>query len=124
MIVDPFTIYMINRLAEAKEILPDIACSVGIAFFLLLLLHFIESIALEDISLISKPKLKISILATIAISLYLVSWLIPTKEEMYTLFILSKVTPENLAIMQNFGVQDFQDFCDSIANSIDKIQSR
>lgn len=131
MNIDLFTIYCINRLADFKEFFCKYYV-IGALFlfpFTCIILHMLQLMFINTYG-VYKPEEKIGIktfkclLIILFIVIPLIMWLVPTREEMYTLFILSKVTPENIAIMQGFGVENFQQFCDAIANSIDKIQAR
>lgn len=130
MNIDLFTIYCINRLADFKEFF----CKyyVIVLVFLLLPVFFLHmlQVIFPDTLDGHKSKMIIGIktfkylLIILLIAIPLIIWLIPSREEMYFLFIISKATPESIAIMQSFGVENFQQFCDAIANSINKIQAR
>lgn len=130
MNIDPFTIYCINRLADFKEFF----CEYYIIILVFLpvtciILHMFQTMFLDTLNA-HESKMIIGIktfkclLIIFLIAIPIIIWLIPSREEMYFLFIISKATPESIAVMQSFGVENFQQFCNAIANSINKIQLR
>ena len=67
---------------------------------------------------------KYKLLGTIFIISSVINVLTPSEQTVYTMLIVSQLTPENIEAMRNFGVETVQQLGDAIANSINKVEVR
>lgn len=120
--IDPWLIYLIN--------VSDAAHSISIfliIFSLVALTAFLMgycAIEFSDTGWSSKnpfiTKNTIQIIATIFIVGAVTFCLFPSKDAMYESLILWQLTPENIASLKDFGIENIQQFTDIIMNNTNK----
>lgn len=112
--ISPWVIYLISVLNTAK-IISGITSIVSGVFSFVFFPAFFNDGETQDKKFVKRG------ICVFAVSLF-VAMLIPTKDEMYLMFALTYLTPENIELMRSFGIETVQQLGDAIANSINKIE--
>lgn len=120
--IDPWLIYLINVSDAAHSI------SLFLIIFSIIALTFIFMKKMVDDTgdghlsyenpVITKNMIQI-VAATLIIGI-VTFCLFPDKEAMYTALILWQLTPESIASLKSFGIENIQQFTDIIMNNTNK----
>lgn len=120
MMISPWVIYWIDTLSSMQDLAHITFClgGIGVVAF---------CVVLGSLSELEK-NLRHTILKALKVATIicgvsiLIGVFIPSKETMYAMLVVDKITPENIEMMRAFGVETVQQLGDAIANSINKIE--